>query len=183
MRETETQHSSCCFHSGVRSDDGKQIHVSYQSFQHLIRWGCQETPPHSGCTTESQTKHASEHDSAVSNSKQAHYPPRVFPAGNPTRQNDPPADSVKPQNKTHIWTSGVSVCFSTFLMRSRASMVRYGGRLSLHFRILSIVFFLFSAVNGGWRKIRGKSGLLVAVTCPQGFKPTTVWRKRNHDGC
>lgn len=39
---------------------------------------------------------------------------------------------------------------NTFLMRSLASMVRYGGRLSLHFRILSMVFFLFSAVNGGW---------------------------------
>lgn len=42
---------------------------------------------------------------------------------------------------------------NTFLMRSRASMVRYGGRLSLHFRILSMVFFLFSAVNGGWWRI------------------------------
>lgn len=42
-------------------------------------------------------------------------------------------------------------CVSTFLMRSRASMVRYGGKLSLHFKILSMVFFLFSAVKGGWK--------------------------------
>lgn len=39
---------------------------------------------------------------------------------------------------------------ATFLMRSRASTVKYGGKLSLHFKILSMVFFLFSAVNGGW---------------------------------
>lgn len=38
-------------------------------------------------------------------------------------------------------------------MRSLASMVRYGGRLSLHFKILSMVFFLFSPVNGGWGRI------------------------------
>jgi len=42
-------------------------------------------------------------------------------------------------------------------MRSLASMVRYGGRLILHFKILSMVFFLFSAVNGGWWRITGVS--------------------------
>lgn len=42
-------------------------------------------------------------------------------------------------------------------MRSRALMVRYGGRFSFHFRILSMVFFLFSAVNGGWWRIRKES--------------------------
>lgn len=40
----------------------------------------------------------------------------------------------------------------TFFRRSRASCVRYGGRLSLHFRILSIVFFRFSPVKGGCSK-------------------------------
>lgn len=47
-------------------------------------------------------------------------------------------------------------CVSTFLMRSRASMVRYGGKLSLHFKILSMVFFLFSAVKGGWKTSTGR---------------------------
>lgn len=46
------------------------------------------------------------------------------------------------------WSEHVSV-LCTFLMRSLASIVKYGGKLSLHFRILSMVFFLFSAVNGG----------------------------------
>lgn len=46
-------------------------------------------------------------------------------------------------------------CVGTFLMRSRASIVRYGGKLSLHFKILSMVFFLFSAVKGGWKTITG----------------------------
>ena len=37
----------------------------------------------------------------------------------------------------------------TLFSSSLASFVRYGGRLSLHFKILSIVFFRFSPVNGG----------------------------------
>lgn len=39
---------------------------------------------------------------------------------------------------------------STLFKRSLASCVRYGGRPSLHFRILSMVFFRFSPVNGGY---------------------------------
>ena len=37
----------------------------------------------------------------------------------------------------------------TLFSSSLASLVRYGGRLSLHFKILSMVFFRFSPVNGG----------------------------------
>lgn len=40
----------------------------------------------------------------------------------------------------------------TRFRRSLASCVRQGGRLSLHFRILSMVFFRFSPVNGGYRE-------------------------------
>lgn len=40
----------------------------------------------------------------------------------------------------------------TFFRRSLASWVRYGGRLSLHFRILSMVFLRFSPVNGGYNQ-------------------------------
>lgn len=66
-----------------------------------------------------------------------------------------PVNETKYQKSLWIitWPSSVFVFLcvgsSTFLMRSLASMVRYGGRLSLHFNILSMVFFLFSAVNGG----------------------------------
>lgn len=35
-------------------------------------------------------------------------------------------------------------------IRSRASGVKYAGRFSLPLRIVSIVFFLFSALNGGF---------------------------------
>ena len=38
---------------------------------------------------------------------------------------------------------------SNFLSKSFASGVKYGGRLSLHLKIFSMVFFRFSAVNGG----------------------------------
>lgn len=44
---------------------------------------------------------------------------------------------------------------STFLRRSRASGVRYGGSTSFPLRILSMVFLRFSAVNGGCGGHRG----------------------------
>lgn len=64
------------------------------------------------------------------------------------------------RKKAWAWTSAASPApppsrneafrFSSFFRRSLASCVRYGGRLSLHFKILSIVFFRFSPVNGGY---------------------------------
>lgn len=42
--------------------------------------------------------------------------------------------------------------FLTFLSNSLASCVKYGGKFSFAFKILSIVFFLFSAVKGGCKK-------------------------------
>jgi len=47
--------------------------------------------------------------------------------------------------------------FNSFRIKSRASGVRYGGKLSLPFKIFSIVFFRFSAVNGGWRETNEKN--------------------------
>lgn len=71
--------------------------------------------------------------------------------------------SYSGETRESVAPCGDAACCSvgTFLMRSLASTVKYGGRLSLHFRILSMVFFLFSAVNGGCgggdqRRIPGK---------------------------
>jgi hypothetical protein len=41
--------------------------------------------------------------------------------------------------------------FNNFLIKSLASLVRYGGTKSLAETILSIVFLRFSAVNGGYK--------------------------------
>lgn len=49
---------------------------------------------------------------------------------------------------------------ATFLTRSRASGVRYGGSTSFPLMILSMVFFRFSAVKGGWRGVEGKRSLV-----------------------
>lgn len=68
--------------------------------------------------------------------------------------------ALKPMSNHRVcifkWRVGVCECVcvcefvcETFLIMSLASTVMYGGRLTLHFRILSMVFFLFSAVNGG----------------------------------
>lgn len=44
--------------------------------------------------------------------------------------------------------------FKSFLTKSLASAVKYGGKFNLPLRIFSIVFFRFSAVNGGLKKTK-----------------------------
>lgn len=62
----------------------------------------------------------------------------------------------------------------TFFRRSLASCVRYGGRLSLHFKILSIVFFRFSPVNGGYENIVGQKQQFTTSQQSQQMLPTWI---------